>query len=1290
MADSVFNADVELQLSMREGERSEVIYQQGSFDDIHDETQNKISSVEDNNANRVGEVAISSIAIGGFGIVLIVTTALAFLVSFFIPLVITNGGLVVALTVRNEWQNSINHLNNTKDVTKFLKEVNTYEDAQNLFFIVAEFGITFWNYCLGVLYLLFELFVNICVFVFKLVFTNPVKDALLWLVRTLATLAVSLIQELANNFGSAVRNSPNIPEPGLDPGEEFGVYYGTSSVSTSEDNAQKGFIFFNSILAIFSFFSTDAFGEIMNFLVDPVFRNFKDIFKIVANFAAMVGKGGTWTKIFSGDMNRRKIESILASSQCFGSKLASNVQCLGNMAIYEAGEILNSLTFGSGNPFSSFKCSFQSLGTCSADNAVNADTDNIDDEFGAGFCDETECEFFVEDLYNSFYALNNSCAFWVNSPNGIYTCMLMVNDYVNINNTATSKANPSALATEICFVAMAQNLVSCSTYGRPFQFDVPAAATDVCSNTALGADFTACACNFKAPLCNSDCCSSYANHVNLQVLAQIPDRTCAELYTFFPQDKIWCPLIGVNISGTNNPFPDNTYAHMWCAYYNNVLNALCQFAAPFTRIRDLDIPSVYESYVTTACNSTVNQLGVCIPYNTTVDNLAVDVLGFNSDSVTIVDQNDVTPYIPNVPIVTDFGYNDDAAQLYNKNRKKHFCEQYSLIYKNDNLILRSQPWSVFSTASSYCDKEVFSAAQDISLYGTTSFYKYAQPDNTYTPVDMEGLPPGWPAFGDGTNPNLSSPEGTCTAQVGTNLDEQRLQEACVDSLRLDATNTDSNVIDNENNVLGVWKEQAPSAARFDSTTGTIPIDPNDPDYHEKMVERNRTEAVLNLDTDVYDTPYNELPNVTAEWRVNFTNPPADGSLDQFNPGAAFPKFVPDAGRSSRFILSLQSKFEHGGGRPRVPGPDHFGEAKRIVYETFPSFKKAMTKTGRQDTVERAFEYKFKKRMAKVGERIHEKYQSYYEDYRADYGAAGFDPDTDIDHFFHTRQLLMTGDPVADRQINEILNMFANVPHVPVGVTSQQFVTFLENDIINKMVVIAEATMTTVMPSILGAMFEFANIQLNATYPPFKNISFYQNETFGEIQSGPVCGATMQDPYRSCHEVTSSYDCCCPLIGCFPDLPDSIFIARTTEETIDKWFCHDVDNFFGWWMWFVRVILSVIASVLQHAFGINTFNRFILHRLPDNFVACMAVNSVFLFIGIDILFAIYFFFSVQVFTIFILLISNFRKDQAERDAALSQRIDQLRAQIKQTQMSRKRLNDVTGSSYSIRMPIPFSF
>lgn len=1252
-----------------------------------------IPNAQYNAPAKAAELTAATVGISIFGVFLIATTAVAFLISFAAPLAVTGSGLVVSSVIRHEWKTSIHHLNNTHDVDVFVRKVNIYEDTVNLSLFVMNFVITLFDYCLGLLYLLFLLVVNIMVFCFKFILTQPfVIDTIQWAAQLAATVA----DNLSGAFGAMNAVTPPTSEYGADPGEVFGAApMDFGSASTRYAWVTRLWQFLNSIGPFFTSLDDRAWGELVNWIGDPLLKNLPEIFKMIANIGSLTSKAGAWSRYFGNDILLKQTNSLLQSSDCFGAALVREAICGVQTSLTKAiTDIVNAIPgvhvslpscsipkFSCQIPSKSFGAG-QGAAASEGFGAAVPGAENttifqdfgafFGDVFGAGRCDEVECEFFVEDLLGNFIQLpNNTCAYWVYSPTAVYDCMVLVDAYANINNTAQSKANPDTLAAEMCFVFLAKNLASCQSTGQVFQFDFPGAAVDVCSNTQYGASFSACSCQFQAPLCDAGCCGLYADHVSQQVLGQIPDRTCAELYTYFPKTLAWCPLLDVNPNVTIVPFNDNTYASMWCGFFIDVLDPLCSASAPFTQLRDLPIAgAVFQIYTDRACNATVNQVGVCMPVNTTVDDLAFALMGV-SDSETrasVFEANDALAFV-RAPIPTVFTLADDATTIRAKDLQKHYCQQFSEVYKNDNLVLRSQPWSVASTASVACDNGVMAAAFDVSL-STTTFYKYEDAQGFPIGVDVAGLPDGLSAFGSAANPNTQI-DGVCVGDVGGNVNEMGNQDACVEQLRQKAYDSTGLTTETGMATLAVFAAQEQYTDSFISSSGYSPIDPADPLAAQKQVELDRTNAALAANLEFTVTPFDEIANITPEWRTDFVSPPSDNSDQSNNP--AFFVTGETGTAAARIILSIDT------GLPEAP--DYYADVFNLLVRgkavDMATAVRAAVAIPTQSRADYAAEAKFKKRLVRLGDRIH---RDVYLKRKEQYEAQGHDIDN-VDHFprtrelltTHGRHLLMTGIPAEDARISEILDILANVVHNPIGITQQEFYQFLQNDIVAKMGEVAVAAGTIVLPNVFLAMFQFANADfpLNAS-AFFDNLTVSDQQVFGETGNNAPCHPTIKSPYKCCKAATNAYDCCKGLIGCFPLIPGTLFLTRTTPDNFERWNCTDVSTFWGWLRWFFTVLLSGIASVVKSTGGSigvalsPVLDRFIVPTgsLPDNLFSCLLVNQFYGWLAIAIVFGIYFFVSVQVFTLLILLVTNFRQRQAQDDQQMRQsyesRLSKLRA------------------------------
>jgi hypothetical protein len=1219
---------------------------------------------EGSETNRLAEVATYSfenIMVLIVGIILLIAGVILFVASTFVPVAAVGTGLIISLDIHNAWQTAIHNIqtyDRPSDIDRFVDNASRFEGIWNLILLAIEILITLYNYSLGVLYILYNFFVNYLVAIFKFILDPDTIKFLNELFKggiQFITTAINTVSSI-NLFG-AIANTVNITgEPGADPGEYFGAdgYYPNGSPAITTAFSTRLFYFYSTFMNILEGLPDATYGEFINYIADPVLKNLPYIFEIIGNIAALVSPGGFWSNFLVGDMANLRLRSLMDASSCFGSLLASQISCMLEMSLSGAINRV-AIAAGLGSVYISGCSQFTLPTQCSATGLglpEYAISPFLQEEyqiaaqfsavFDAGQCDDVDCNFYVVDIYSSLSNLtgfNYSCAFWLYDPAIVYDCMLYVTAYTNVNNTSPSKANPATLAQEICTVALFQNVNSCLNNGgtATFQFDFNQAANSICnpSSPTGGVDYANCTCDYIAPLCTSSCCNTYANHVNLQTLNQIGSRTCAEVGTYFAQNKAWCPLS--NSLEVSSPFPDNTYTHMWCSYYNNVIGNLCTFAAPFTRVRDLAINMVLGTYVAQSCSLVINQTGVCVPVNATVDQLGIDiVLGPQTNtSIDLFVANDQASFVPHTPIITNFYVGDSASVIMTKTLNKQFCEQYSLEYKNDNLIYQSQPWTGYAVVNQFCDEQILEADLDLEI-SQEVFYKYIDVNGNPIPVNLAGLPQGWLAFPTGVNPNLQAL--ICTAPVGPNPNEAALFEACLERLRLQSYDLTTLQIETGNQILSVWSNQSNHTATFIEYNGGI-FYLNPP---------------LNLNYTI--TPYYDLRQTEPAWRFNVTTPPPANSIDQNNPTIPFGQIagvVPN--QATRVLLTLdQYKIKN----EKPPPPDYYSDLGKLMRAIFPSYFRAKTKK------EIATEYKTKERLKRVGNMLHE---HLYLSKRREYEKAGINPDKDVEHFNETKAYLrkllsitLTTSQNEDQQaINSIWSFFATVPNTPAGgLNKQQYNQFLMDDVLNQMQYVFDLTFTVILPGIFNSMFNFANMQLPPDY--YGDFGSIENGTetatnFGKSYS---CKATMSDPYKCCGHASSSYECCYGLIGCVPDVAPWLYQRYTTSENLlQRWTCTTTTSFFDWWVFFIKAIITAFVEMTRFFIGYvglgtafeNLIPKTTIYTLPMNFFFCMLVNSHQLFIGVFYLFAIYVFIGSQVITWFLVLLSGFMaRIKAEND------------------------------------------
>lgn len=1220
---------------------------------------------------KAGQVIASSFAIAFYGILLLIFGSVSFIVAYLTPLAVISGGLVVSSIGHHQWRDAVEHFDDPSRVNDFVTNINIWEFTQNFTFTLTEVGIIVFDYCLGLIYLLFDFFYNLAVMMFKYILA-PLAPYIIPVFTWMTRVAVQLLSGVAGAFGQLNQNNPG----------NFGSSAAETEQNDMDDSASRFFQVLNAIANFMNSMQDIPWHEFVNFLMDPLLKNLGKIFKFIANASAMLGKSGTWSKIFALDSIGKGLNTALSASLCGLEAFGNQLLCAGSIALEESICWLSNLVKAK-CPLNFAKCDINGeYSDCSTSSgkfaAQNVESSEIDALFGAGVCDEVECEYFVEDLFTVFNQTVTTCPFWVSNPNAIYDCMLLVTQFSNTNNTSPSQANPSTIAIEICFVALAYNLQSCQDFGMPFIFDFEEASNDICNNTRYGASFTECSCTMPAPLCDTTCCHKYANHVNQQVVGQIGSYTCAALASTFNNNKVWCPLVSpqnlqnMAANNTRSPFPDNTYAFMWCSYFENVLAPACQQVASYTLISDLvNIDSVMPDYITGACNLTVNQVSVCVKVNTTIDNLAVNIMTDNQSWIDVYFVTNNMTMVEGTVIPTTFELGDSAQTIVQKTRNKHFCQQYAEINKNNNMILLSQPWNIESSVTEFCDNDILKAQNDLSQLIITSFYKYRQPNGNPIPKDLLGVPDTWTAFGDAVSPNTQTQ--ACSAEHGLNPEEKQDLDACTQEIRVQTYNNNDQAIAATDDTLLVFDAQENYTSAYYASSGLVPIDPNSPNAAEQEQQLYRTTNAQDADVNFVDPPYQDLPNVTEQFRYNYSSPPSDYSPDSDNPGAPFP-FGPkthDTNNIGRVILSVHTN--------KPVAPQYWKNAKKVLFgiddDKKPTRKPVTAELlhtyisdalvhimGPATKHDRAYAAKTQKRILR---RIDHLEEHMYKKYERQYKEQGHNIN-DVDHFSTARRVLSTGDVATDAAIDSLITALSNTPHTPLGTSPQNFNLFLENSLISRALYIFQTTLTKVLPAIVYNLLLVYNERSPGNMIPFDNITQVARNVFGSEQVPPSCKATMSDPYKCCGAATTSYDCCKGLIFCIPNLPQWVWITPTTSETIDKWYCDEFKGFWDWWKWVIKLLLSGFASIIKAASGFDqfigtSFDSIILSQdeIPPNPYGCLVVNSRNMWYGFLIVYGIYFFISVQVFTLFILLFSNFRQQQAIQDDTVSN----LQAQIK---------------------------
>lgn len=1181
-------------------------------------------------------------------------TAVGWLILYTLPIIFLVGGLIGSAIWRQQWLDARSQFayTDSPQVRRFIDNINIYEDIANFFFFTLAALINVWNYFILVLWHVIQLFYNIFLFVIKYIVQPYFQYYVVPVYVTGAQIIGSLVDELTLSLSS----SETFETTGS--GGVIANYTRLGNFTTTE-LATRGFQTIMSFQPFFVAMNASQYGNMVNFLADPVLKNAPEIFKFLADIAALTSIGGAWTRVIAEDAISQQANALLVSSNCFGARAVRAGLCATQTWLAES---VNKVAHVDGMRIASPTCNIPEIacaipsGTYSNQGRTPWDTDQFFESlFGSGVCGPLECEYFVEDAYASFASQPGAtCANWVDDPDAIYNCMVLVQNYVDVNTTSRAQASPATLAAEMCIVARAQNMQSCAATGRPFQWSFETQATNICNNPSYNTTYAECSCRYRAPLCTAGCCESYALHVHKQTMSQLGFLTCAEWIAYFPTLGSFCPLIGpntINRTATTARFPDNTYQSLFCAYAQDVIDPICAYAPPFAHLIDLNTASALARYTVSACNATIGQLGACLPVNATVDDLAFDIISYpiteNTDAV--YNTNDVTTYTLGTYLVTDFSVGDDAQTIVQKGLQKHFCEQFSQIFKNKNMVYRSRPWSPLGQASAFCDSAVLTAAADISI-GNSAFYKYQNGYGVPIPVDVAGLPDTVSVFSEDVNPNLQI-GGVCTGQVGPNVDELTSQDKCLETIRLLIYNVAGQATIDTTALLNVFVAQNNYTSEFYTASGLVPISPDDPNYAQKEIELQRT--IMALDTGLgYDIiPWDDLIAATDPFRTTFDVVPPNSSpysnmpaypvyTDQSGLGGAPP--TGDSSSSSTTSVTIPG----GPGRVLLSVEDESGEESTDFevdwWGRVREFMGGPPRGTEPDKWDRASEALFRKRLIRLGQRLHDEvYLKGKEEEKAKQSAG--------------RHLMSTGNPAIDTKLSAINRDMSNIPHHPKGLTEDKYFRVMLADTLRLASNAFHISAVVVLPrflEVLGTMYN-TPYGFNATEVIETNPFRYNDARAANSSSHHQ--TTTEEPMNNCQEFSDSYECCNGLRGCIDFDCKPYLQARTTKDNLEKWNCHEVDYFFGWQRWFWQCFVSVIASFAsKHFTSTNSYDTFPgtlvtpYADLPPNLVNCFFVNMYFGFVGANIIAFIYFVMTVGVIGLFAILFSNFRQQQEDQE------------------------------------------
>ena len=773
------------------------------------------------------------------GLVLLIIGPLGVLVTNAGPVAIGVTSYVVTLQLNHEWK-SFDHaiaVNDVHTVDSYIQFINPFEELWNVFYTLANAVITLWDYIYGMVIRLFiifiDVFVPLMVFLFQLFW--PLVMELLYLAVELLRIFVDLFSQMATDLGPTIQTS-GFPGQGttttttanLNGNHQTTTVYppGTSSGSipfgSGSGNAQPvvGSTSFEMIRLVTRFIL-----KIIQVLINGIIQliviigprtlfYIDFIINVVMKHLPVVFNAIMWViNMFSPDQPLGMlIYSMLdlffrildvQYGYCKTINLELKVLCvissLLRQALQPIGSALN-IDLPLPPP-----CNVGSMAQLTCHKApTNAFKSGS--FFGVGICDAAVCYDDVLQIMTILNATYPDCNQWTANANDTINCMNVVKAYSNAV-ISPSAAPIESIAKELCFVMTVTIQQQCANSLPPFGFSVNDTSYQICVADKSGLvppqqPFNeGCACIYNAPLCTPECCQQYALHVNGQVQSYIGSYSCGDILTLFPY-QFWCQFD--NFTYQDVPiFSDYTFPHTWCNYYNMVVEPLCTSHPPLFLFSQTNVSSVLNAYVQNTCSRTVNQTGVCVMINTTTNSGIIDLqyAQAQTNASVLFGINAISSFTGQ-PIVTDpasISPPPTPDQMLLLNVNKYFCEQYSLVYKNDNMIIGFQPWSSLYYMSKYCDNELKGVYTGIDLT-TQMTSKLRTPDGLPQPISLAGIPANVQAFG-GTPLGAAAPTSTggsldCGYETGYSPMEVSDQQQCVTIVQQGANQAGDTTSDN--------------------------------------------------------------------------------------------------------------------------------------------------------------------------------------------------------------------------------------------------------------------------------------------------------------------------------------------------------------------------------------------------------------------------------------------------------------------------------------------------------------
>lgn len=1156
-----------------------------------------------------------------------------------VPLAGLTIATVLGYQINREWRQGLKDLDSGDDekVDAFMKDQNVIVDVNNAVWTVLRYAISVWDLSLGVIWLLFQLVVDLAIVVLKFLFGTPeLRDIILnlmliglQLLRILTQAAAGLLMALSGSgtfggqpqFGAGVDSGSAAEEDEFRPERNFLV--------------AGGQLVIESVIVIVKVFGP-FYLTYLEFWFNVFLKVIPVVLKAVMFLLELLDPDKPFGRLLFSLLTFNFSVLNYAANNCFTQKAHATLTCwqsaIQASAYNHVVKVVNKLVVG-GSPLKKIKgCNPKNLNFKCENAPSNPFSGGIFSGFGAGACDVFECATDVEAILDDFADFGLDCTFWLDTDISTPFCFEQIRLY-SVNASASLEATEiDTVASELCFVMHERILRQCTQPAPPFGFDFAAVADEVCVQDLSGAPepfHKACACPFQNPLCDPTCCAQYAEHANGQVQAQLGARTCGEVRIQFSEFGIWCPL------NATTELSDYTFAHVWCNLWRKVYDPLC--VSDLLLIQDLNVAPSLPAYAADTCTRVVDQIGVCQDIDATIADLTTDLIRDSVDlEPEVLYKANREATFSQVPIVTIPQPGDSAVDILLRNAAKHSCFQLSVVLNSSNPRWLAQPWSINYDMVTVCDRVDAASLGAPSVQQAPDVQDRRRDENgVFIATNLEGVEPTRLVFAASV-PNAA--ERACDFGIGQSEEELSDLQRCTGESQRSMNDNGKTMGDDGVGTLNGVVENAQRTVMVDYFSGLADPEPGDPDFDRKMRDMAVFDSVQNSPTD-FETPHTD--ELDADARNEFRNPflvdpPPPGSFDDRNPLAVTYPSAP----GGRTILSAP-------GAPPVapPAAPTPAETRRALAR---AKQKRKAKRGLElyagniaADIARRLEAIEADKAARAGERaymegVKDRLVEYLEHAREnlpDY-LNQVPPDVREARAMRgsSRRLLVFDESQLSAEITALLDRVHKMPTTLGSITDEAFDVFLAESALVRFQQISELTATIVLPKIYQVFYGDMGDSSDS------NSSTSVEFTFGggDGSSDPDCRNNLERPYQCCTADATPYECCIGLFFCFP-LPARRFILdRVTAENVDEWRCRDFDSFSEEWTQALRALLDSAVVSLEAASGpARGIVRTVLGWLkypksgpPANLLPCHYYNYWYLTLGGLIAWIFKIIFSVQ--------------------------------------------------------------